>query len=216
MKQFENKQKILALAVLLFGLKAINFQSTATIYAESNEASQASHEADSGHHGEGHGHGHAHHHGDMEHNRNETKPINMTEVENPKYPVGSKVIITDAHMDIMQDVEAEVSGAYDTTLYTVTYDDGSMVMADHKWVVQEEIESANDSYEIGDAVILKAQHMEGMEGQEAVITGKFRGPAYMVNFEPNDGSEPFTNHKWVSEIEITAADKPAKENSSLE
>ena len=159
------------------------------------------------HDGEGH-HGN---HMSMEHNRNEDKPENMTEAQAPKFPVGSKVIVTDAHMDLMKDVEAEVTGAYDTTLYIVTYGEGDNKIEDHKWVVHEEIEGDKETYKIGDEVTLKAKHMEGMEGEAATITGMFRGPAYMISFEPNDDSEPFTNHKWVSETEISSLDQTKTE-----
>lgn len=149
-------------------------------------------------------------HMEMAHNRNEEAPTNMTEATNPLYPVGSKVHMTEPHMPSMGGVTAEVTGAYDTTLYTVTFTpkDSDMEMKDHKWVVAEEMvaEDGKESFENGDTVILKAEHMEGMKDQDAVVTGKQAGPAYMVSFEPNDGSEPFTNHKWMSEDELEPAE----------
>lgn len=149
-------------------------------------------------------------HMEMAHNRNEEAPTNMTEATDPLYPVGSKVHMTEPHMSSMEGVTAEVTGAYDTTLYMVTFtpENSDMEMADHKWVVAEEMTAQDDdeSFEEGDTVTLLAKHMEGMEGQEAVITGIQEGPAYMVSFEPNDGSEPFTNHKWMSEDELESAE----------
>lgn len=142
----------------------------------------------------------------MEHDRDGSPaPEGMVDAENPTYPVGSEAQVTEnAHMDIMSGAIATISGAYDTTLYQVTFtpEGADEPEEDHQWVVQEEIESEHDSYEEGDTVILHADHMEGMDGQEATITGLEEGTAYMIDFEPTDGSEPFTNHKWVSEDEL--------------
>ncbi|GMA47121.1 YdhK family protein [Tetragenococcus muriaticus] len=52
-----------------------------------------------------------------------------------------------------------------------------------------------------------SDHMEGMQGQNAEITGIHEGPAYMINFEPNDGSKEFVNHKWVTEDELSPVDQ---------
>lgn len=151
-------------------------------------------------------------HGQDEHNHDREgspAPENMIDAENPTYPVGSQALVTDdAHMEIMNGAIATISGAFDTTLYQVTFtpDGTDEPEEDHKWVVQEEIESEDNSYEIGDSVVLHADHMEGMEGQIAVITGKESGTAYMIDFEPTDSSEPFTNHKWVSEDELEPID----------
>lgn len=151
-------------------------------------------------------------HGDMEmeHNRHEEEPENMQEAENPEFPVGDNVKVTDAHMEMMDGVTATISGAYDTTLYQVTFtpEDSDEAIEDHKWVVKEEMSSDDDSddYEKGDEVTLNADHMSGMQGQTAEITGIHDGPAYMINFEPNDGSEEFVNHKWVTEDELTSAE----------
>jgi len=132
-------------------------------------------------------------------------PESMVAAEDPMYPVGSQALIADAHMEIMNGAIATISGAYDTTLYTVTFtpEDSNQPIEDHKWVVEEEVETEDGSQaEVGDTVILRADHMAGMNGQKAEITGKQEGPAYMVDFQPTDGSEPFTNHKWVSENEL--------------
>lgn len=150
-------------------------------------------------------------HGDMdmemEHNRHEEEPEDMQDADSPEYPVGDEVEITDAHMDIMEGAAATISGAYDTTLYQVTFtpEDSDEPIEDHEWVVEEELTSEDDSndYENGDEVTLTADHMSGMQGQTAEITGVQEGPAYMIDFEPNDGSEAFVNHKWVTEDELS-------------
>ncbi|AYW48613.1 hypothetical protein C7K38_09670 [Tetragenococcus osmophilus] len=152
-------------------------------------------------------------HGDMEmqHNRHEEEPEDMQEAKDPEYPVGEDVKVTDAHMEMMDGVTATISGAYDTTLYQVTFtpEDSDEPIEDHKWVVKEELSSEDDSknYEKGDEVTLTADHMDGMQGQIAEITGVHEGPAYMINFEPNDGSQEFVNHKWVTEDELSAVDE---------
>lgn len=152
-------------------------------------------------------------HGDMEmeHNRHEEEPEDMQEAQDPKYPVGEDATVTDAHMEMMDGVTATISGAYDTTLYQVTFtpENSDEAIEDHKWVVKEEISSDDDSndYEKGDEVTLTADHMEGMQGQNAEITGIHEGPAYMINFEPNDGSKEFVNHKWVTEDELSPVDQ---------
>lgn len=142
---------------------------------------------------------------EMDHNRHEAKPENMTAAKDPKFAVGDQVKVTDAHMDLMKGVTATVTGVYDTTLYQVTFtpENSHMQMKNHKWVVTEEIKG-NGNYKKGDKVTLEADHMKGMKGQKASITGVHEGPAYMINFKPNDGSEKFVNHKWVSENEIAA------------
>lgn len=175
------------------------------------ESIEMSHMDDSGQHMEDSS-GHMNH-GDMEmdHNRNEDEPSDMQDASDPQYPVGDKVEVTDAHMDIMEGVTATISGAYDTTLYQVTFtpEGSDEPIEDHKWVVAEEMESDDDNedYEEGDEVTLTADHMAGMQGQKAEITGVHEGPAYMIDFEPADGSEEFTNHKWVTEDELGPADE---------
>ncbi|AYW50447.1 DUF1541 domain-containing protein [Tetragenococcus halophilus] len=175
------------------------------------ESTEMSHMDDSGHHMEDSS-GHMDHGSmEMEHNRNEDEPEDMQDASNPQYSVGDKVEVTDAHMDIMEGVTATITGAYDTTLYQVTFtpEDSDEPMEDHKWVVAEEMASDDDNedYEEGDEVTLTADHMAGMQGQSAEITGVHEGPAYMIDFEPADGSEKFTNHKWVTEDELGPADE---------
>lgn len=209
MKEMQ-KKKIFTLVTLLTSALLLGACSSGESSQEnqnhSSESEHMSHMDDSSHHME-ESSGHMNHQDmEMEHNRNEEKPENMQDADNPEYPVGEKVKVTDAHMDIMEDVTATVSGAYDTTLYQVTFtpEGSDEPMKDHKWVVKEELESDSDSddFEVGDKATLKADHMAGMQGQEAVITGTHDGPAYMIDFEPADGSEKFTNHKWVTEDEL--------------
>ena len=56
----------------------------------------------------------------------------------------------------------------------------------------------------GDEATLAADHMEGMDGATATIDSAEDTTVYMVDFTPTTGGEPVTNHKWVTEEELTA------------
>ncbi|MGX7197631.1 YdhK family protein [Enterococcus olivae] len=140
-----------------------------------------------------------HHHGSGE------IPANMVPAVDPKYPIGATVKLTATHMPGMDGAEATVAGAYDTTIYEVTYtptDDGPEV-ANHKWVVHEELQDPGNPALPGDTVVLEADHMEGMQGATAVVTDAIEGTVYVVNYQPTDGGEMMTNHMWVTEDEMT-------------
>src|SRR5699024_5949950 len=64
--------------------------------------------------------------GNMEHSADEMSssgevPEDLKEAENPTYEVGSQAIIKADHMPGMDGAEATISGAFDTTVYTVSY-----------------------------------------------------------------------------------------------
>ncbi|WP_059172840.1 YdhK family protein [Bacillus sp. FJAT-27445] len=150
--------------------------------------------------------GHNGHEG-MNHSGSGEVPEGLKEAETPKYEVGSKAIITDDHMPGMNGAEATIVGAFDTTVYTVSYTPtaGGEKVTDHKWVIHEEIQNASDSpYKAGDEVVLKADHMEGMKGATATIDSAQQTTVYMVDFIPTTGGEPVKNHKWVTESELSA------------
>lgn len=133
-------------------------------------------------------------------------PQGLTEAENPTYPVGSKVILHANHMAGMNGAEATVSGAFDTTVYSVTYTptNGGEPVEDHKWVVHEEIENpSKESYKPGDKVVLNADHMKGMDGATATIDTAKQTTVYMVNYIDKDTGEKITNHMWVTEDELS-------------
>lgn len=135
---------------------------------------------------------------------------NLVQAENPVYPVGTAVVINTDHMTGMMDAKGTISGAYDTTLYAVDYTDmHGMVVSNHRWVISEEIEgSADKTFQVGDTVTLGQGHMESMGGaaQSAVITQVVQGPAYMVDYDPTDGSARVVNHQWVAEFELQSDD----------
>lgn len=133
-------------------------------------------------------------------------PEGIAEATDPTYEVGETVLLTADHMPGMEGSEATISGAFDTTTYSVSYtptDDGEPV-TDHKWVVHEELADPGEApLEPGDEVVLNADHMSGMDGAEATIDSSTDETVYMVDLEM-DGMA-MTNHKWVVESEIQAA-----------
>lgn len=144
-------------------------------------------------------------HSEMNHSGGEV-PQGLSEAENPTYPVGSKVILHADHMAGMNGAEATVSGAFDTTVYSVTYTPttGGEPVEDHKWVVHEEIENpSEESYKPGDQVVLNAEHMKGMDGATATIDTANQTTVYMVDYTDKETGEKITNHMWVTEDELS-------------
>src|SRR5699024_6017194 len=66
-------------------------------------------------------------------------------------------------------------------------------------------QAADPRYEVGESVILQADHMPGMEGAEATISGAFDTTTYSVSYTPTDGGDPVTDHKWVVHEELVDA-----------
>ncbi|QUE87114.1 YdhK family protein [Exiguobacterium alkaliphilum] len=133
-------------------------------------------------------------------------PEGLKSAENPTFAVGDKAIITEAHMPGMEGAEATIVGAYDTVVYSISYDPmhGGERVEDHKWIIHEEIVDAKaDAYEPGDEVTVDAEHMNGMGGATATIDSSEETTVYMVDFELDNG-ERVTNHKWVTEDELSA------------
>ena len=142
---------------------------------------------------------------EMEHTHSEEVTRDMSISEDPKYPVGTEVIIQANHMEGMDGAEGKVVNAYDTTAYAVTYTptDGGDKVKNHKWVVQEEIEDhGNESYKPGDKVTLHTNHMEGMDGAEAVIEDVQKTTVYILDYTPTNGGKEFKNHLWLTESEL--------------
>ncbi|WP_019156588.1 MULTISPECIES: YdhK family protein [Bacillaceae] len=145
-------------------------------------------------------------HAGMNHSGSSEVPEGLEEAENPTYPVGSKAIIHANHMPGMDGAEATISGAFDTTVYTVTYTPttGGEPVEDHKWVIHEELENAGDeSFQTGDEVVLNAEHMEGMKGATATIDSAEQTTVYMVDYTDTETGEKVTYHKWVTESELS-------------
>ncbi|MGD7003825.1 YdhK family protein [Corynebacterium halotolerans] len=169
--------------------------STTTATSENNETQQENTTtADDGGH-------------DMEHPEDGgPPPEGITEATEPTYPVGSEVILTADHMPGMDGAQATISGAFDTTTYSVSYTptDGGEPVTDHKWVVHEELVDPGEApLPDGAEVVLDAEHMPGMKGAEATIDSSTDETVYMVDLTTEEMT--MTNHKWVVESEIAPA-----------
>ncbi|WP_040037621.1 YdhK family protein [Bacillus thermotolerans] len=148
-------------------------------------------------------------HGHMNHSSSGEVPEGLATAENPTYPVGSEAVMNADHMPGMDGAVATIDGAFDTTVYSVTYTPttGGEQVEDHKWVIHEELENAGDEpLQPGDEVVLKADHMEGMNGAEAVIDSAEQTTVYMVSYTDTKTGDEVTNHKWVTEGELSPAE----------
>lgn len=148
-------------------------------------------------------------HSNMDMSSSGEVPEGLKVAENPTYPVGSKAIIQDAHMEGMKGAEATIIGAYDTTVYTVSYTltTGGKRVENHKWVIHEELIDAGDApLEPGTEVKTEASHMEGMEGATLEIDSAEQTTVYMVDFTTTTDGEEVKNHKWVTESELLPAE----------
>jgi hypothetical protein len=146
-------------------------------------------------------------HEEMEHSSSGDLPKGLKQAENPSFKVGSKAVMNTDHMEGMDGAEASIVGAFDTTVYSISYtpETGGEPVENHKWIVHEEIKDAGgEPYEPGDEVTVEADHMEGMEGAAATIDSAQQTTVYMVDFTPANGGELVKNHKWVTESELSA------------
>lgn len=111
-------------------------------------------------------------------------------------------------MEGIKGAEVTIVGAYDTTVYTISYTpkSGGERVEDHKWIIHEEIKDAGDEpLEPGAEVIVEASHMEGMDDAAAEIDSSEKTTVYMVDFTPAASGEKVKNHKWVAESELSPA-----------
>ncbi|AET62044.1 lipoprotein [Paenibacillus terrae HPL-003] len=65
-------------------------------------------------------------------------------------------------------------------------------------------EAENPAFKVGSQAIIRADHMAGMSGATATIVGAYTTTAYTVSYTPTTGGEKVTNHKWVTESELSA------------
>ncbi|MNO58118.1 hypothetical protein D3C76_486680 [compost metagenome] len=145
-------------------------------------------------------------HSEMNHSGSGEIPQGLEEAANPKFEVGSEAMITEDHMPGMKGAAATIVGAYDTTVYAVTYTptNGGDPVKNHKWVIHEELkEPADQPYEPGSEVILDADHMDGMKGAKATIDSAEHTTIYMVDYISTTNGEQVKNHQWVTESELT-------------
>ncbi|AJE33070.1 hypothetical protein B842_06105 [Corynebacterium humireducens NBRC 106098 = DSM 45392] len=130
-------------------------------------------------------------------------PAGIEQAADPTYPAGTEVLLTADHMPGMEGAEATISGAFDTTTYSVSYTptNGGAPVTDHRWVVHEELlDPGQAPLPDGAEVVLDAEHMSGMKGAQATIDYSTDETVYMVDLIV-DGMA-MTNHKWVTESEI--------------
>lgn len=146
-------------------------------------------------------------HGDMDHSSSGEVPEGLAAAENPTFEVGSQAVINADHMPGMDGAEATIVGAYDTTVYALSFTPttGGDPIENHKWIIHEELEGAGDApLAAGDEAIIAADHMEGMDGATATIDSAEETTVYMVDFTTSDSGEEVVNHKWVTESELSA------------
>lgn len=145
-------------------------------------------------------------HSEMNHSSSGEVPEGLAEAENPTYPVGSEATINADHMGGMNGAVATITGAFDTTVYMVSYTptSGGEPVEDHKWVIHEELEDAGgEPFKSGEEVVLNADHMEGMNGATATIDSAEQTTVYMVSYTDTETGEEVTHHKWVTESELS-------------
>ncbi|ALC89140.1 hypothetical protein AM500_04545 [Bacillus sp. FJAT-18017] len=148
----------------------------------------------------------SHEHMEMNHSSSGEVPEELEVAKDPTYPVGSKAVMHAKHMKGMDGAVATIAGAYNTTVYSVSYTPttGGERVEDHKWVIHEEIEDAGEEpFQPGDEVKLKADHMKGMDGAAAVIDSAEETTVYMVDFKNTETGKDVKNHKWVIESELS-------------
>jgi len=145
-------------------------------------------------------------HSGMNHSSTGEVPEDLADAEDPTYPVESEAVMHANHMPGMDEAVATIDGAYDTTVYAVTYTptNGGEKVENHKWVIHEEIEDAEEQpYEQEDEVVLEADHMEGMKGATATIDSAEDTTVYMVSYTDTETGEEVEYHKWVTEEELS-------------
>lgn len=145
-------------------------------------------------------------HAQMDHSSSGEVPEGLADAKNPTYPVGGEAVINADHMGGMDGATATITGAFDTTIYMVTYTPttGGAPVENHKWVIHEELEDAGEApFTSGEEVILNADHMEGMEGAAATIDSAEQTTVYMVSYKDTETGEEVTHHKWVTESELS-------------
>ena len=144
---------------------------------------------------------------DMNHSSSGELPKGLREAVNPAFNIGSKAIINSNHMEGMKGAEATIVGAFDTTVYTISYTPttGGEKVTNHKWIIHEEIKDTSvKPYKPGDEVVVEADHMKGMKGANAVIDSAQQTTVYMVDYTSTTSGEKVTKHKWVTESELSA------------
>jgi len=143
----------------------------------------------------------------MDHSGSGEIPEGLAIAENPTYEVGSTFILQTGHMEGMMGAEATNVGAFDTTAYVISYTPttGGERVTNHKWVIHEELKDVGtETLKPGSEVTVEADHMPGMDGATAEIDSAEQTTVYMIDYTPTTGGEKVTNHKWVTESELSS------------
>ncbi|GAB6929771.1 YdhK family protein [Paenibacillus sp. JCM 10914] len=145
-------------------------------------------------------------HSGMNHSGSGEVPEGLKKAAHPTYAVGSNAIMEADHMPGMKGAEATIVGAYDTTVYMISYKPthGGPEVKNHKWVIHEELQNPGETpLPTGTKVVVEADHMEGMQGATTVIDSAEQTTVYMVDYSSTTDGKEVTNHKWVTESELT-------------
>ncbi|MFS0777013.1 YdhK family protein [Neobacillus sp. 3P2-tot-E-2] len=143
----------------------------------------------------------------MNHSSSGEVPKGLKMAVNPKFKFGSKALINTDHMEGMNGAEATIVGAFDTTVYIISYTPtfGGEKVTNHKWIIHEEIKDASEKpYKPGDEATVEADHIKGMKGAKATIDSAQQTTVFMVDYTSTTGGEQVKNHKWVTESELSA------------
>lgn len=143
-------------------------------------------------------------HSQLHQDNPEEVPQKLRKADDPAFHEGDQVTILADHMPGMKGAVGEITGAYRTTVYMVSYTpltEGDPVK-NHKWVVHEELLTGEEPpLEPGSEVVISANHLKGMEGATAVIESAEETNVYMVDYTSTEGEE-VKNHKWLIESEL--------------
>jgi len=190
------KHSISAIALTLAAGLALSACGDASDSAESDNAASTSTAAE---HSEEMSHNHAMDGG--------APPAGIQEAADPTYPVGTEVTLTADHMPGMNGATATISGAFDTTAYSVSYTptNGDEPVTNHRWVVHEELVDPGEApLADGTEVTMTAEHMPGMKDAQATIDYSTQETVYMVDIDNEEMT--MKNHKWVTESEVEPAE----------
>ncbi|TWT13166.1 YdhK family protein [Planomicrobium sp. CPCC 101079] len=133
-------------------------------------------------------------------------PKGLKEAVNPSFKVGSKAIMHTDHMEGMNGAEATIVGAFDTTVYAISYtpETSGEQVENHKWIVHEEIQDPGEEpYQAGEEVTVEADHMEGLKGAVATVDSAEQTTVYMVDYTSTTDGKQVKNHKWITESELS-------------
>lgn len=74
----------------------------------------------------------------------------------------------------------------------------------------------NPTFPVGSKATIQSDHMDGMKGAEATISGAFDTVVYTVSYTPTTGGAAVTDHKWVIHEELeNASEKPLKPGTEV-